>query len=246
MTDNVKNHGVIGRALPGIHQDNTQAAQRFSRYGENYAQLIGGASAHAMADEGSYFIATNPTMGTGIAGIAASTSYDAAESLLLLRNTSTTKRLYLHFIDLVVTAAGANGTTTGFTMTSDKGNTRYSSGGSTITSIVNPNLASTETAEVQMYFGALVTAAASTSARLLGDFLVRNVIKVVGDSYRFTFGEGNWAIAGDALSGTNPVKVNVPCPPVVLGENDQFLLHDWGASQSGASSYQFRVGFWMR
>jgi hypothetical protein len=202
---------------------------------------------YALADEGNYFLATNPTMGTGIAGIAASTSYDATESLLHLRNVSTTKRLYLDFIELSVTAAGSSGTTTGFTLSADRGASRVGTGGSSITP-KNVNMASSETADCTLQFGAVASGAASADVRLLGNFLVRSVIKVVGDKYRFTFGDSGaaWGLAGAAMEGTTIAAITIPCPPVVLGENDQFLLSDWGASQSGASSYEFRIGFWMR
>ena len=40
--------------------------------------------------------------------------------------------------------------------------------------------------------------------------------------------------------------VLVAVPGVVLGETDQFLLSDWAASQLGASSYQLRMGFWLK
>jgi hypothetical protein len=93
-----------------------------------------------------------------------------------------------------------------------------------------------------------VTTAASADVRPLGDFLVRTVIKVVGDSYRFTFGDSGkgWDCAGASLDGTTSAKITIPCPPVILGENGQFLLSDWAASQSGASSYQFRIGLVQR
>jgi hypothetical protein len=235
------------RQLPAAENQNIWGNVRASRYGDLITAPLG-SKVYGYADEGSYFLVTNPTMGTGIAGIAASTSFDAAEHLMLIRNTNTSKRLYLDFIDLVVTAAGASGTTTGFTMTADKGTSRYTSGGSTLTP-VNPNIDDTASAaDVLVKFGALVTTAASADVRPLGDFLVRTVIKVVGDSYRFTFGDSGaaWQCAGASLDGTTSAKVTIPCPPVILGETDQFLLSDWAASQSGASSYQVRCGFWLR
>ncbi len=237
----------LDRALPSAGASSGEyLPARSTRYGELITQPLN-QKVYGAIDDGTYFIATNPTMGTGIAGIAASTSYDAAEHLLHLRNTSTSKRLYLDFIDLVVTAAGAAGTTTGFTMVLDQGASRYTSGGSTITP-VNPTFENSESPECVLKFGALVTGAATADVRPLGDFLVRTVIKVVGDSYRFTFGDSNaaWGLAGASLDGTTSAKVTIPCPGVVLGETDQFLLSDWAASQTGASSYQLRMGFWLR
>jgi hypothetical protein len=245
---NEQNIRVLGRdrSLPTPGGQGEYLPARASRYGELVVTPIN-QKVYGLVDDGSYFIATNPTMGTNIAGIAASTSYDAAEHLLHLRNTSTTKRLYLDFIDLQVGVAGTNGTTTGFTMVMDTGATRYTSGGSTITP-VNACMDSSETAECVLKFGALVTGAATADVRPLGDFMVRNVIKVVGDSYRFTFGDSgaSWECAGASLNGTTSAKITIPCPPVILGETDQFLLSDWAASQSVASEYQFRMGFWLR
>jgi hypothetical protein len=232
------------RSQPSPLGQGEYGPMRSTRYGE---PIVAARNPRTGADDGSYFVATNPTMGTGIAGIAASTSYDAAEHLLFLRNLSDTKRLELDFIDLVVTAAGAAGTTTGFTMVGDRGTSRRGTGGSSITPVC-PNLAMSETADVTLAFGALATGSASADVRPLGDFLVRTVIKVVGDSYRFVFGDPNavWSLAGASLDGTTSAKVTIPCPGVVLGETDQFLLSDWAASQSGASSYQLRMGFWLR
>jgi hypothetical protein len=246
MTDT--NIRVVGRdrSAPTAGNQGEYLPVRATRFGEMMTAPLD-SKMYGRVDDGSYFIATNPTMGTGIAGIAASTSYDATEHLLHLRNTSTTKRLYLDFIDLVVTAAGAAGTTTGFTMVLDQGATRYTSGGSAITP-VNPTFEYSESPECALKFGALVTGAATADVRPLGDFLVRTVVKVVGDSYRFTFGDSSssWQCAGASLDGTTSAKITIPCPPVVLGETDQFFLSDWAASQSGASSYQLRMGFWMR
>jgi hypothetical protein len=248
MSDQVDILGVTGRDLPGVYQDNVRQAPRIGRRGEVYTQPLAGTKLYPLADEGSYFLASNPTIGTGIAGIAASTSYDATEHLFWLRNTSTSKRLYLDFIEICVTAAGAAGTTSGFTVTTDRGATRRGTGGSDITSIYNVNRASSATAEVSCAFGALATAAASTSVQAVFNGLVRNVIKVVGDTYRFTFGDTGvtWVCAGASLNGTTTAAITIPCAPVILGEGDQVLLSDWGASQSGASSYEFKAGFWLR
>ena len=236
----------VGRdqSLPTPGNQGEQLTVRSSKYGELLTQPL---NRRALALEGSYFIATNPTIGTGIAGIAASTSYDAAEHLLWVRNTSTTKKLVLDFIEITCTAAGASGTTTGFTLTTDKGTSRRGTGGSDITAIHCPNRSLSESPECSVAFGALATAAASADVKLVFNGLARSVIKVVGDSYRFNFvDDDKWSFCGTDLAGTAIAKVNIPNQPVILGENDQFLLSDWGASQSGASSYEFRMGFWMR
>jgi len=200
----------------------------------------------ALAEEGSYFTVTNPTPGTGLIGIAASTAYDAAETFLMIRNVSATKKLTLHYLHLKVTAAGTNGTTFGVTMVGDRGTSRYTSGGAALTP-VNPNMGSSTTSGATVYAGPLVTTAASSSARILGDYPLRTVIKVIGDSYLFTFGaETPSTFSGIPLEGTTQASLQIPCPPVTLGENDQFLFHEYGASQSVGAAYTMSLGFWLR
>jgi hypothetical protein len=69
MSDQVDILGVTGRDLPGVYQDNVRQAPRIGRRGEVYTQPLAGTKLYPLADEGSYFLASNPTIGTGIAGI---------------------------------------------------------------------------------------------------------------------------------------------------------------------------------
>lgn len=241
--DNVKIHGTASRALPSVTADSVNATMRTSRYGE---VLTSSLNAHLLSDEGSYFVATNPTVGTGVTGIAASDGFDATESFLHIRNTETNKRIYLDYIKLQATAAGTNGTNWSYAMTTDRGATRYTSGGSSITP-VNPNLAASASApSATIRAGALVTTAASADVRLVSSGLLRTAIKVVGDTVLFTFGRVTGPIANLAQAGTAICNLVVPAPPVVLGENDQFLLHEFGASQTVGAAYTFEIGFWVR
>lgn len=221
---------------------------RANRYGDIMTSPITGSKLHPLADEGSYFVATNPTPGTAISGIAAADGLDDTEALIFLRNgASNDKRLYLHYILLQVAAAGTNGTNFAFAMKGDKGTSRYSSGGSSITP-VNPNMASARTSGIdRLQFGAVVPTAATSEARLLHHGLLRTVIKVVGDKYLFTFGDSvPPPVTGIPLEGTTQASINVPCPPVILDAGDTFLFHEFSTSQTVAAQYQFSMGFWVR
>jgi hypothetical protein len=241
--------GLANRALPAPNSgDNTYGPVRTSRYGELITQGLAGSKMHALAGEGSYFIATNPTPGTAIAGIAAADGLDDLEALVFLRNgASNDKQIHLDFILLQAAAAGTNGTNFAFAMKGDKGNSRYASGGSSITP-VNTNMASSRTSGIdRLQFGAVVPTAATSEARLLHHGLLRTVIKVIGDKYLFKFGDASpGVLSGIPLEGTTQANINVPCPPVVLDPGDTFLLHEFAASQSAAAQYQFAIGFWVR
>lgn len=237
------------RVLPGVSYDNAWNAARGSRYGEVYAQPMGGAYM-GFADEGSYFLATNPTVGTGIAGHAAATAVDDTKPLLLLRNGASpaagAKRCYLDYIKLQTTVAGAGATNTLFAAKLDKGTNRYSSGGSAITP-VNPNMDSTASPAMTVKAGAVVAAAASADVRLLtGGQLARSVVTVVGDTYLWVFGRSERALSSMIVAGTAIANIIFAMPPVVIGPEQMFLLHQAAASQSGAHSFEIEVGWTER
>ena len=244
--DIVQTWGVANRGLPGVTADGAQGAVRIGRRGEVIVQQLTGSKMHALADQGSYFVATNATPGTALSGIAAADGLDDLEALIFLRHgTSATKRLYLDYILLQVAAAGTNGTNFAFAMKGDKNTSRYASGGTAITPR-NPNMADSTTSEIdRLQVGAVVPTAATNEARLLHHGLLRTVIKVIGDKYLFTFGNSSpAAVSGIPLEGTTQANVCVPCPPVILGAGDTFLLHEFAASQTVAATYQFAMGWW--
>jgi len=197
------------------------------------------------AEVGKYFVATNPTAGTGIAGIAAADGTNPLENLISVYNTDTAAggtRIYLDYLTLTLTAAGTNGTNLAWEANIDDGD-RYTSGGTAITETC-PNMAASATASVaRHHFGALVSPAA-VSARRVGSGVLRVVIGVVGDIYNFNFGGGGVAGAQGIINATAPVCMTIPVAPVVLGPGDSFLFETNAASQSGAISWEYQLGYW--
>ena len=221
-------------------------AARGTEYGDAVVQPLFGGKTIGLADEGSYFVATNPTPGTGIAGIADPATFADTKALVVLKNTSETLSVYLDYLNLTVTAAGTNATNLYWVAKLDN-ITRWSSGGSAITP-VNTNMDSTTAAAVDLRFGAAVAVAAGSSARLIGHGVVRTVIPVVADQYRFVFGGSEVAAVHSPMStiGTAIAYAVVPVAPVVLGPGDSLLFHTFSGSQSGAHSFEFSLGFWQR
>lgn len=239
--------GAVARSLPSRQADNTQIGLRMSSRGEAYVQTLG-KPRYQSCDEGSYFVATNPTPGTGIAGIAATGAFADAESLLLVHNANTdasAKRVYIDYLRLTVTAAGTDGTDHRYVSKLDSSVDRYTSGGSAITP-VNPNMDDSSTAAATVKFGALVTTAASANARLVSNGLLRNVITVVGDVYTFDFGGDVPAAPSHAVAGTAIANLVVRHPPIVLGPGDSWVLSLHATAQTGATSYEFELGWWER
>ena len=93
---------------------------------------------------------------------------------------------------------------------------------------------------------AAVATAAATEKRI-DHQRVRSVIPVVEDQYIFTFGNTTPGFAAAmALTGTAVVSALVPMPPAVILPGGNFKLEQWGASQTGAHSFEYTVGWTER
>lgn len=223
---------------------------RGSRYGEQYAQPLPG-ERHALALEGSYFVAHNNTndASTTLAGHPAPVLVDADSSmtkpLIFMRMpASATKYAFLDFIEIEVVTAGASGTASNWAAQLDTGATRYSSGTVETLGVVNPNMQSSATADLVTLAGPVVVGAESANVRYLGFGQIRAAIEVAGDRVLFKFG-------GEPSNGANVVasaasRHTVCLPPVVLGAEDQFLLALYAPSQNAAGVYKVRCGWWER
>lgn len=222
---------------------------RLSRYAEQMVQVTGGGGLHSLADEGSLFVATNPTFGTAISGTTAPTSFSATVALLSMYNsqtatTSPSKRIYPAWIAVEVRTVGTAGTKVQFVMNADAGN-RYSSGGTALTA-VNPNMDSSAASIATLNFGALTASAASSQVRRIKHGQIRPVIQVTGDVYLFVFGQAQAPHPGAEISGTNAQVIPVHCPPVCLGPNQSLLLHEVQPSQTAAATYEISMAWWER
>lgn len=234
------------RDLPAQSVAGTEAQLRGSNRGDLVIMPLGKARC-ALADEGSYFVATNPTPGTAIDGIAASDGLDDTEAYFLLYNNNSSgsgKRIVLDQMRLLVEQAGTNGTNLRWASKIDSTN-RYASGGSTITP-VNVNMASSEASGAQLYAGAVVPSAATSAARLIDHGQLRSVITVVQDTYTFDFGGEPRFSSALQTTGTAVAHVHQSHVPVVLGPGDMWFFTLYAASQTAALGFEFMLSWWER
>lgn len=244
--------GLVNRALPTFNPDsiNNDVGSRYGSYGENYVlSLI--RKQHLLADEGSYFVATNnqtaivPTYGTALA---------ATSPFITIFNSNATARLYLDYVALVAIVAGAQTTTAGYTaitVITDSVN-RYTSGGSALTgNIVNPNQASNAVSGAIINCGAIVAPAASASRTIVGIRNIRpsvstTVINVAGDMHLLTFGSVEGATGSIVIGNANIMPQALP--PVIIGPGHTALLYIYWpvVSAPSAATYAPEIGFWVR
>lgn len=236
----------VQRSLPSAAAADSTAVATPSRtgpYGEAYAINVG-AGLSVYADEGSYFVANNATLATGIAGHAAPVVADTdTKALFFLYNpVGSGKNIILDYLFLEVTAAGTAGTINYTTIYVDNGNaTARSSGGTAITP-VNVKSAATSIAATSCYFGAVVTA--MSSSRKVGQQIVREVIPVVQDTILMKFGGPNAGFrAALTTAGTATAHVVQHFAPIVLAPGMNLNIAQIRPSQSAAASYQFSAGW---
>lgn len=250
MSD-VNQKSLSSRALPAVISPNTYGPDRSSRYGEKANQPYGNWR-HNLADEGTYFVFHNVTVdsATTVAGhpapVVADIDATFTKPLVFCRNTdaiTSTKRVYMDYIEIEVVTAAASGTDALWAAELDTGATRYSSGTVETATVVNPNMQSAATSVLTTFLGPVVVGAESANARYLGHGKVRVAIEFTGDKLVFAFGSDprtNNIVLGAATHSI------INLPPVVLGPTDQFMLALAGVSTGTAGVYKIRGAYWER
>lgn len=249
MTDFTRPLGVVNRDLPGNFANNSEQQPGLDHRRAAFVSPTG-RHRHALSERGCYFTFHSPTIdvATTTIGHAAPVLADADSTLtkplihlMHSGSSSSSKRIYLDFIEIEVIVAGANGTSAHWTDQLDTGTTRYSSGTVETLTIVNPNMQSSATPELVAKAGPFVAAAESNSVRRLGHGTFKNTIELVNDRYLFLFGADPVGANRVAAAAT---VYPVNRPPVILGPTDQYLLALWQVAQDTAGVYKIRGGAW--
>jgi hypothetical protein len=239
--------GRISRTIPQGTPDAAEGAIRAGKYGE--VSAIGPTpTKHFYSDEGSYYVATNATIGTAVAHVVLS-AFDDTKPYFYFRNTevasaqSPAKRVYLDYIKIIVKTVPASAAEWSYAGRIDYGTARYTSGGTAVTP-VSPNGDINTPSILQMYAGA-ITAAAAVSGRTVARGQMRGVIPTIYDEYVVVFGtaEGGGAAIGAAASSRSVSTA----PPVIIGPQENFCFFMWGASSATtAGQFEFEIGWWER
>lgn len=237
---------ITGRSRPQPVPDQMDVKVRATRYGE---LITAPRPKYALADEGSYYVATNPTPGTAIVHVVL-TAFDDTKPYLIIRNNDSpvdplAKRIYLDYIKFLVAVVPASATIWGYVATLDFSTwaARYTSGGSAITPVnVNGDISVPSVAAIQV--GA-ITAVAGASSRKVSRGTLRGVIPTINDVEVIQFGshEGGGSMATAAASG----RMVETAPPVIVGPGQNFALNLFGAGNSATpAQFEFEIGYWER
>lgn len=204
-----------------------------------------------IVDEGTYFVATNPTTGTGIAtttsvvddGNSGATSAQT-RPLMIIQNGyaagANNPNIYPLSLKILVTSAPTSATFWQMSLRLDS-TQRYTSGGSTIVP-VNPNSAVGANSRANIYFGAITAAAASAGARLVANAMVNPTIPVVKDTQIINFGNPNSDISIGNIVTVNKTNV-INVPPIVIAPGYSLVIGAWGTSNAAAPAFEFQFEY---
>lgn len=203
-----------------------------------------GVKNHRYADAGKYFMATNPTPGTGIISGAVTTLADTTPVLLVKNNNLVGSgiNLYPDFLRLHVTVVGAGHTSPKLSLKIDTSQTvtRYTSGGSTITPV---STGGGGVSQAQVFFGA-ITAAAAGAPLLVDTFQLATAIEVVNDTWTVDFGCPTASMKTALADNTTTITHGYfPTAPIVIQPQQHMALHLWAASMGTGITLQFSLGY---
>lgn len=237
---------AIAKARPTGNADGTAIVtpSRTGKYTEA-AVLPYGTGRVALADEGSYYVCQNATVGTQLTGHVAPAIADTNTKSIIHLYNGGSNDVYLDYIVLTTAVANASATAVDFlAWTDSKGSTGLTSGG-TASVPVNTRSNSTAASGVVLTAGPLVTAPTTNVKKVL-QRVVKPYIGVALDSYSFVFGNGAWAPTGFALI-TAVTHTLTSCAPVVLAPGGNFYFVQTGPSGAAtAMTFEYEVGFWER
>lgn len=225
----------------------------------NRAQL--GLRQQIIDDLGKYFLVQNPTPGTGFAQTLANVSFSNTSAFITVYNgsgaqypvpataTVAQRRIYLDYIRLICSVAGASTTSAHAVFALDTGN-RYSSGTASTPAPTNLLLdpsQSTQSSVATIQVGPLVATAASANVIKVG----RSVLRVAAapawvafDEVLFHFGaEG--VTEPQVVTAATASRIDVYMPPVIVAPNCTFLYQPYNvANATTAPSFEYEIGWW--
>ena len=205
---------------------------------------------YSLADEGSYYHVTNPTIDTTV-GYGVLAAYAATTPAFLVVNTAVAggRTIFLDFLTLRVTVAPASATNWKYVVDVDS-TQRISTaptGGANRTSEVNninPLMPNDFEGQVWAFTGGTVlTVMAASNARKVAHGPWANSIPVALDEMTIQFGNGAIGATPVATVGRRVVGAG----PVIIPPGCSAAIHMYGASNAiTGMSAEYSMGLWQR
>lgn len=216
-----------------------------------WQNIAPGHTMYGVAEEGSYIMGGTPTEGTGVS-YTIQTSFSDTVPFLYIYNPGTSGQwLYMDFIRVITTVAGATTTSMQYALVRDSVARAITTQHTVAATLVGANGAITPPTGVTLNYQASATAsaiAASTNPQIVGRGGFGG-LSIVGDDYTLAFGQtytgtpGGTAVEGAGQPGSH-IFSN---PPVIVGVGQSLVMHLWlVGNATTALSYELQVGMFVR
>jgi hypothetical protein len=217
---------------------------------------------HALADEGSYFVVTNPTPGTAVAYALQTTFSDTADGLFVIQNANPAggPNVWLDYLKLILAGTAPTATQSmEFTVRTDSNsmvptaNSVQIAGGAGAQTIFSTNQPDPTSPAVNMWAynaGAMTVPATSASGRRVARAHIATGLGIAGDEYELQFGApdrgaGNTGMT--AVRASSPARVVGHCAPVVLQPQQWAVVNMWWlTAATTAPSFEYEWGLVVR
>jgi hypothetical protein len=249
--------GTVSRTKPQLQPPTTKMPFRVAQDGVQAVQSLV-PTKQVLADEGSYFVSTNPTPSSGLAYGSAGTQATFVDTVPFMQIINTGNPgdpnapiVFPDYIKLLQIGGTAPASTTsiGVAMKLDNG-FRTASAGTPATVVPvssNMNLATAQPAHRLVYFtGAVATIpAASSAARLCARGMIKGGPTLLLDEYTMAFGLNDPPTQGGYLTTVAAYTTRVP--PVAIGPGQSLTVYLWFiGGATNPFTYEFEATAWER
>lgn len=248
--------GQVSRNLPQAKTDNVAGDPvRVTRYDEQYSYSVF-PTRHVLADEGSFFVAGNPTPGTGIA-MTISTAFSDTVAMFAIKNLDNpanpaAKRIYLDYLRLMLFGTPPTAQVSQqFAIKRSKATDREPTTAANKTVLTPVNIAGaagrTSIGRYLSYSAAaaMTVPASSPSDEVVARCSIPTGIGIAGDEYVIKFG----ADAGESVQGLTAAKAVVPgryvthAAPLIVEPGEWLVIHRWCLTEAtNGPTFEFELG----
>lgn len=211
---------------------------------------------YALSDEGGYFVATNPVVGTAIAmttsvvddALTASATHAPNVPYLYMQNRGVlndvnSKSIYLRYIRLfsrIGDQAWTSATQALFSIRTDGGGDRRTTRGTTL-SVFNTNTNASQGTVADLTAGTNVTSLPGGTGRINAHGLIQSSIPLAGSTWLWLFGDPGASSNFGYASVINTLTMY--CPPVVVAPGWSMQLDLWATALAAAPTFEVEVGY---
>lgn len=206
---------------------------------------------HQFAEEGSYILATNPTVSTGLTWVAAQTAFSNTAPNFYVANVDAKRSLYLDYLKLIATAVATTAASIQFAIHVDiVGRTFSGADNTTVIVPVNPNggLPLLTQPIIKAQNSATVSAmnVPSATSRLVGRGNLGG-LNIAGTEMLLTFGSTDaGCYPGSADAANQPGRRGASCPPIIIPPLGSATIYIWMPGSAASFNPEFELGMWAR